>query len=113
MSYGLLRRWSEAARSAVIRDRRRPRRVFAQTDIEPGWAVVDGAGESVGTVDALESDWLEVRRGILHRRLYVPFHAIREVHEGIVRLNTGITEVEEQRWSERPRGSNSDRIQPD
>jgi hypothetical protein len=105
MSYGMLHRWSKAARSVVMRDSRRPRRVFRLADVEPGWNVVDADELPVGTVQELESQWIAVNRGLLHRRLYVPLTAIGAVTEGLVRLNATIDGIDEERWTQKPHES--------
>lgn len=100
---GPLSRWTEAARSSVARVRSRPRRVFGAAEIEHGWPVVDADGESVGHVDGLEGDFLVVSRGFGHARLYVPLQGVREVREGIVRLNLTLASINVSHWAEKPR----------
>ena len=103
MSYGLPHRGSEAARSSIISDPKRPRRVFLAAEIKSGWHVVDVEGEAIGKVAGLEGDFLVVARGFGHSRLYVPLLGLREVTEGTVTLNLTADQIEGSRWSERPR----------
>ncbi len=89
MSYGLLRRWSRAARSSIIERAPGPaRRTFALGDLERGWVVRDSEGRRIGTIVgwAGGGSVIVVSRG-LFSVLRVPQSAIGEVHEGVVRLN--------------------------
>jgi uncharacterized protein YrrD len=61
--------------------------------VEPGWRVVDAAGEDVGRVDEVLGDTeadifdgLQVSSGVLRRRRYVPAETIEEILEGTIRL---------------------------
>ncbi len=63
--------------------------------VEPGWTVVDGAGEPVGAVEQVVGDpeadifdGLSVRRGtdLLPRPKYVPSEQVGSIEEGTVHL---------------------------
>jgi hypothetical protein len=103
VSYALLHHWSEAARSSILRDRSRSRRIFVVSEIAAGWLVVDAEGQGVGRVAGLEGDFLAVSRGFVHPRLYVPLLGVREVTEGKIRLNLTVDQIGGSRWAERPR----------
>ena len=103
MSYGFLHRGSEAARSSIIRDHSRSRRIFGAAEIESGWLVVDIEGQGVGRVAGLEGDFLAVSRGFGRSRLYIPLLGVREVTEGSVRLNLTADQIDGSRWAEKPR----------
>jgi hypothetical protein len=103
VSYGLLHRRSEAARSSILRDPSPSRRIFVASEIGAGWLVVDTDGVGVGKVAGLEGDFLIVSRGFLSPRLYVPLVGVREVTEGTVRLTLTIDQITGSRWAEKPR----------
>lgn len=73
--------------------------------IEPGWRVVDAAGEEVGRVEAVTGDsdadifdGLAVSSSILARPRYVPSEQVGAITEGQVVLNValaGLGEYEE------------------
>ena len=86
MSYGFLKRWSAAARSAVVGARPRERRTFRAGDVHAGWEVRDSEGHRMGTVAGMDESSLRVSRGFF-RRFLVPRTTIGEVHEGVVILN--------------------------
>ena len=86
MSYGMVRRLSESARSSVVDVARIHPRPLRLTDLEPGWAVVDLTGHRVGRVTAVTDRGLVVRRGLLRGETTVPFDRIGELHHGEVRL---------------------------
>jgi hypothetical protein len=63
--------------------------------IEPGWEVVDAAGEQIGTVEEVEGDpdsdifnGLRVATGLLGKADYVPAERVGEISEGTVRLSS-------------------------
>lgn len=69
--------------------------------IEPGWEVVDSAGESVGRVEEVLGDknrdifdGLAVSTGIVRKPTYVPAERVGEITEGRVRLELGADEVD-------------------
>ena len=103
MSHGIPHRGTETAQSSIIRDRPPSRRIFVAAEIESGWRVVDVEGESVGKVAGLEGDFLAVSRGFGRSRLYIPMLGVREVTEGIVRLNLTADQIGGSRWAEKPR----------
>ncbi len=105
MSYGLLRRWQASSRSVVILDIRH-RRVYDQSDIEPGWRVVDLDDQAVGHVRAIESGWLTIDRGFLRRPFFVPLTSIHEVTFGSVRVAAHLGEMDES-WTHRPSSDKS------
>jgi hypothetical protein len=100
MSYGFLRRWQASSRSAVILEIRHRRR-YDQSDIAPGWNVVDLDGQAVGQVRAIESGWLTIDRGFLRRSFFVPISSIHEVTFGTVRLAAHTGEMDGS-WTHRP-----------
>ncbi len=105
MSYGLLHRWTESARSSIVRPRRPFRRVFGRAEIEPGWLVVDANGQGVGKVKGQDGDFIAVSRGLGRSQLYVPLTAVAEVKDGAIRLNLVAISMGDRRWSEKPRSS--------
>jgi hypothetical protein len=62
--------------------------------VEPGWQVVDAAGEELGHVDAVTGDsgadifdGLAVASGMLARPKYVPSEQVAGITQGTVRLS--------------------------
>ena len=99
MSYGLLHRWTTSARSSVVDQRHGPaRRTFQVSDIEKGWLVLDNGGQRLGTVAGSDDDVVSVSRGFLSPRLLIPRTAIKEVHEGVLRLNVSAAWIETRGW---------------
>lgn len=86
MSYGLVRRLSESARSSVIRTERSPTRPLALADLQPGWTVSDLTGRQIGHLASVDARGLVVRRGIGRGSTIVPADHIAELHDGEVRL---------------------------
>jgi Uncharacterized protein conserved in bacteria (DUF2171) len=69
--------------------------------IEPGWRVLDSAGEEVGRVKEVTGDenvdifdGLAIRQGILRKDTYVPSEHVAEIVEGEVRLSLTRAQVE-------------------
>ena len=69
--------------------------------IEPGWEVVDSAGESVGKVDELLGDperdifdGLAISTGLVGKPSYVPAERVGEIRDGRVQLELTANEVE-------------------
>jgi uncharacterized protein YrrD len=69
--------------------------------IEPGWRVVDAAGEEIGRVKEVTGDenadifdGLAIRQGILSKDKYVPSEHVGSIVEGEVRLSLSRAEVE-------------------
>jgi len=88
VSYGLLRRWSGASRSArVAPAHRAERRTFDVADVEQGWVVVDCLGARIGRLERVDRERLVLGRRPWRRPLVVPVGYIGEVHEGRVVLN--------------------------
>jgi hypothetical protein len=63
--------------------------------IEPGWKVVDAAGEELGSVARVDADeqkdifsGLEVRTGLLSGTRYVPAERVARIVEGRIELDT-------------------------
>jgi hypothetical protein len=83
-----------------------PRRTFRLSEICPGWDVVDNRDELIGTVVVVEDGFLEVRRGFLQPRLYVPLDGIGQVQEGVVSLNVPASWLGGLGWDRRPRVAN-------
>lgn len=87
MSYGLVRRLSESARSSVVETREVSARPLRLADLQPGWAVIDVAGRSVGRLSRVTDRGLVVARGIGRGHTIVSPHHVAELHHGEVRLN--------------------------
>jgi hypothetical protein len=102
MSYGFLRRWSDAARSSIVGRASAPR-LGSNLAVQPGCHVIDADGTLVGTVIRVEPDWLAVGRGLLHSRLYIPLSSLAEARAGLARLSVVVTPDETRRWSQKPR----------
>lgn len=86
--------------------------------IEPGWTVVDSAGEEVGSVDEVVGDssddifnGLSVSMSLLGRPRYVPSEQVAEITEGRVRLRLAKDAVERLGEFEEP--ATSAEIRPD
>jgi uncharacterized protein DUF2171 len=69
--------------------------------IEPGWKVVDAAGEEVGSVDEIVGDssddifnGLSVSTSLLGRPRYVPSEQVGAITEGRIHLTLSKAEVE-------------------
>jgi hypothetical protein len=69
--------------------------------VEPGWGVVDSAGESVGKIDEVLGDknrdifdGLAVSTGLVGKPKYVPAERVGEIQEGRVQLEMTADEVE-------------------
>ena len=80
--------------------------------IEPGWKVVDSAGNEIGKVDAVVGDTAEdifnglaVDTGVLDLSRYVPSERVQEIIEGEVRLSMSKDEVERMEPYEEPPAS--------
>jgi uncharacterized protein YrrD len=68
--------------------------------IEPGWTVVDSAGEDVGHIEEIVGDTgedifngLTVSAGLLRAPRYVPAERVAEITEGRVHLDLSKAEV--------------------
>ena len=69
--------------------------------MEPGWEVVDSAGESVGKIDEVLGDknrdifdGLAVSTGLVGKPKYVPAEQVGEIREDRVQLELSADEVE-------------------
>ena len=69
--------------------------------LEPGWDVVDSAGESVGRVDEVLGDknrdifdGLAVSTGLVGKPKYVPAERVGEITDGRVQLELSADEVD-------------------
>jgi len=69
--------------------------------VEPGWDVVDSAGESVGKIDEVLGDknrdifdGLAVSTGLVGKPKYVPAERVGEIREDRVQLELSADEVE-------------------
>jgi hypothetical protein len=69
--------------------------------IEPGWRVVDAAGEEVGKVKEITGDsnadifdGLAIDQGVLAKQQYVPSEQVGEIVEGTVTLKLTREEIE-------------------
>ena len=70
--------------------------------IEPGWKVLDGGGDEVGSVDEVVGDsnidifnGLSISTGVLAGRRYVPAEAVGLITEGSVQLSLTGDQVKE------------------
>jgi hypothetical protein len=77
--------------------------------IEPGWKVVDAAGNEIGKVEAVTGDSAEdifnglaVSTGFLDRPRYVPSERVQEITEGEVRLSMAADELGQMEEHEEP-----------
>jgi uncharacterized protein YrrD len=68
--------------------------------IEPGWEVVDSAGEQVGKIEEVVGDseedifnGLAVSTTLFERPRYVPSERVQEITEGRVRLSLTVEEL--------------------
>ena len=93
MSYGLVRRLSESARSSVIRTEGAQARPLGLADLQPGWKVWDLTGRPIGHLASVDGRGLVVRRGIGRGSTIVPADHVAEVHEGKVRLTVCVEEL--------------------
>jgi hypothetical protein len=69
--------------------------------VEPGWDVVDSAGESVGKIDEVLGDknrdifdGLAVSTGLVGKPKYVPAERVGEIREDRVQLELSADEVD-------------------
>ena len=69
--------------------------------MEPGWEVVDSAGESVGKIDEVLGDknrdifdGLAVSTGLVGKPKYVPAERVGEIQEDRVQLEMSADEVD-------------------
>ena len=69
--------------------------------MEPGWEVVDSAGDSVGKIDEVLGDknrdifdGLAVSTGLVGKPKYVPAEQVGEIREDRVQLELSADEVE-------------------
>lgn len=69
--------------------------------MEPGWEVVDSAGESVGRIDEVLGDknrdifdGLAVSTGLVGKPKYVPAERVGEIREDRVQLELSADEVD-------------------
>ena len=69
--------------------------------MEPGWDVVDSAGESVGKIDEVLGDknrdifdGLAVSTGLVGKAKYVPAERVGEIQEDRVQLEMSADEVD-------------------
>jgi len=69
--------------------------------VEPGWDVVDSAGDSVGKIDEVLGDknrdifdGLAVSTGLVGKPKYVPAEQVGEIREDRVQLELSADEVE-------------------
>lgn len=75
---------------------------------QSGMDVIGSDGEKVGEVDAVEQDYLIVRKGFFFPQdHYIPFSAVDSADENSVYLNVTKDGALEQQWGERP-GTMSD-----
>lgn len=61
--------------------------LFAE-EIQPGWQVIDAAGEELGTVISVDRESVSIQRqGLLGGVWHAPMDAVREVETGRVELS--------------------------
>lgn len=101
MSYGLVRRLSEAARSSVVAPKVRHSRPLRLADLEPGWAVVDLTGRHIGRLDGFTDAVLVVALRYGLGRIEVPSDRVAELRDGQVRLAMTSTELAASRATRR------------
>src|SRR4051794_35834650 len=79
------------------------------TQIQPGWAVVDGLGEKIGDINDVQSDYVLVTKGLIFPKdLYIPRDAIERANSAdqTVVVNVYKSQIDEAEWSQPPaRGS--------
>ena len=80
--------------------------------IEPGWKVVDAAGNEIGKVESVVGDseedifnGLAVSTGLLEGTRYVPSERVQEITEGQVQLSMTADELEQMDEYEEPPAS--------
>jgi hypothetical protein len=73
----------------------------AWTVIEPGWRVLDAAGEEVGRVHEVTGDenvdifdGLAIKKGVLAKDKYVPSEHVEQILEGEVHLSLRREQIE-------------------
>jgi len=81
------------------------------TQIQPGWAVVDGLGEKIGDINDVQSDYVLVTKGLIFpKNLYIPRDAIERANSAdqTVVVNVYKSQIDEAEWSQPPaRGSHA------
>jgi hypothetical protein len=73
--------------------------------VEAGWHVYDEAGDKIGTVEQVGSNYLLVRKGIIFvKDVYVPFAAITTVDEadGAVSVSANKADIDQIGWDQMP-----------
>ena len=80
--------------------------------IEPGWKVVDAAGNEIGSVDSVVGDSAEdifnglaVSTGFLEGSRYVPSERVQEITEGQVHVRMTADELQQMDEYEEPPAS--------
>jgi uncharacterized protein (TIGR02271 family) len=73
------------------------------TPLQLGWDVFGSDGEKIGTIAALESNYLIIEKGFIFTEdIYVPLSAISRVEDDDVHLALSKSQVEMEDWSAPP-----------
>jgi len=82
----------------------------ATTAIQQGWDVYGDDDEHLGTVQELGDSYLLLQKGLIFTKdIYVPFSAVTDASDGIVRVNIGKGELESMGWDTPPSTTDSSR----
>jgi uncharacterized protein (TIGR02271 family) len=74
--------------------------------IEQGWDVYGDDDEHLGTVEGLGENYLLIQKGLIFTKdIYVPFSAVTDAADGVVRVNVGKGELESMGWDSPPTGT--------
>jgi uncharacterized protein (TIGR02271 family) len=76
--------------------------------IEQGWDVYGNDDEHLGTVEEVGDSYVLIQKGLIFTKdIYVPFSAVTDASDGVVRVNVGKGELESMGWDSRPSGTDS------
>jgi hypothetical protein len=73
--------------------------------VETGWTVYDEAGDKIGNVEQVGSNYVLVRKGIIFvKDIYVPFAAVTAIDEGDQALSVSANkaDIDEIGWDQVP-----------
>jgi hypothetical protein len=73
------------------------------TDLKPGWAVLANDGRRLGKVSEVGQNYLRTSLSGASADLYVPASAIANVTDGVVQLNTTLSDARNMGWEQPPR----------
>ena len=86
-----------------MRDTYSERSRAATSAIEHGWDVYGDDDEHLGTVEGLGENYLLIQKGLIFTKdIYVPFSAVTDASDGVVRVNVGKGELESMGWEAPP-----------